>query len=226
MKCTIISVVLFSVLALFLSCMQHKRVAQSSRIQYLALGDSYTIGQGVPTSSNWPNQLSERLQKTGHGTVQTEIIARTGWTTGQLLKALPQKKRDSYDLVSLSIGVNNQYRGQPFRAFEIEFEELLQQAISLAGSKERVFVVSIPDYGVTPFGKRNSERIAMEIDKYNAHQQKRCREEGVLFVDVTEISRELGSGKEALAKDKLHPSGEQYKLWVEEMFLEVVGLVE
>jgi len=226
MKCTLIQVVLFSVLALFLSCVQHKKGVQSSHIHYLALGDSYTIGQCVPTSSNWPNQLSERLQKTEHGTVQTEIIARTGWTTGQLLNALPQKKRDSYDLVSLSIGVNNQYRGQPFRVFEEEFEQLLQQSISLAGGKGHVFVVSIPDYGVTPFGKRNSERIAMEIDKYNAHQQKRCREEGVLFVDVTEISRELGSGKDALAKDKLHPSGEQYKLWVEEMFLEVVGLVE
>ncbi len=194
-------------------------------ITYLALGDSYTIGQGVDSPDRWPNQLAYKLTNNGNPIKNTKIIARTGWTTTNLLSSINENSLEQYDLVSLLIGVNNQYQRKPFSVFQSEFEELLDKAIELSGSEEKVFVVSIPDYGVTPFGSSNSANIALEIDQYNSHIETRCLEREIPFIDITEISRSMGSSNGALASDNLHPSGEQYRRWTEVIYPEVVDLL-
>ena len=175
-------------------------------INYLALGDSYTIGQGVLESERWPNQLGEELRGLGYDMGLIDIIARTGWTTNNLLRAIDNAELNEYNLVSLLIGVNNQYQRTPFSSFEAELETLLNFSIETAGTNRRVFVVSIPDYGVTPFGSYNREMIGREIDMYNEYISDRCQEKGIRFINITEISRELGSSDGALASDNLHPS--------------------
>ena len=129
------------------------------------------------------------------------------------MSAIESAEIDSYNLVSLLIGVNNQYQRKDFSVYELEFDSLLNIAISLAGDVNRVFVVSIPDYGVTPFGNANKEQISTELDKYNAFAKSVCLEKGVAFINITDISRELGSKPGALATDNLHPSGYQYTKW-------------
>ena len=186
-------------------------------IAYLALGDSYTIGQGVEEDQRWPVQLSERLEESGYIIRETKIIAFTGWTTRNLLSALENNDTDNFNLVSLLIGVNNQFQGRPFNVFQEEFNQLLEQSIQYAGGAERVFVVSIPDYGVTPFGASNAETIAQQLDEYNAYMEEQAESKDIPFIDITEISRQLGDGPGALAEDNLHPSGEQYAQWVEEI---------
>ena len=194
---------------------------------YLALGDSYTIGQGVAGDQRWPNQLSERLQEdTTIIITDVNIIAQTGWTTNNLLSAIEAVAPVNHDFVSLLIGVNNQFQGLPFDVFQVEFDSLLNIAATLADGKENVFVVSIPDYGVTPFGISNSQQIAEELDNYNAYIEERCVAEGVVFVNITEISRTLGAGENALAPDNLHPSGFQYGQWVELILPEVITLLK
>ena len=187
-------------------------------IDYLALGDSYTIGQSVDPTERWPNQLVEALKEDGYNVGELKIIARTGWTTTNLLEAIAAEELAEFQLVSLLIGVNNQYQGKPFELFEEEFELLLNKAIELAGGKENVFVVSIPDYGVTPFGAANSFTIAQELDAYNAHMAGRCVSLDIPFIDITRISRAMGASEGALAPDDLHPSGEQYGRWVDSIF--------
>ena len=189
-------------------------VIRTDSIDYLALGDSYTIGQSVATSQRWPNQLVSSLESAGFRVNELRIIAQTGWTTTDLLRAIEAADLNQYNLVSLLIGVNNQYQGKPFTLFETEFELLLNKAISLAGGPENVFIVSIPDYGVTPFGSANSSNIAMEIDEYNAHMEEVCQALEIPFINVTSISRLMGAQEGALAQDNLHPSGEQYSRWV------------
>ena len=186
-------------------------------LHYLALGDSYTIGQSVADSLRWPVQLSENLRAKDYSEVYTEIIAQTGWTTGDLLNAIPDAEREQYNLVSLLIGVNNQYQNKPFEMFNTEFDSLLNKSIEFAAGKEKVFVVSIPDYGVTPFGSNNSEEIAQELDTYNEYMNQKCIDLGIPFINITEISRELGASVGSLAPDNLHPSGSQYTKWVEEI---------
>lgn len=188
-------------------------------IDFLALGDSYTVGQSVAdTEDRWPNQLVRSLENDGLPVREFRIVAMTGWTTTNLLNAMEVADLKQYNLVSLLIGVNNQFQGKPFDLFEREFAILLDQSIELAGGKENVFVVSIPDYGVTPFGLSNSYSIAMEINKYNAHIEEQCMELGIPFIDVTSISRRLGYSPGALASDNLHPSGEQYSQWVDVIY--------
>jgi len=186
-------------------------------LRYLALGDSYTIGQGVGESSRWPNQLSTQLILNGIDVEETRIIAQTGWKTDQLLDAIEQEDPTGFNLVSLLIGVNNQFNNQSLQAFRPQFIQCLNKAIELAGSEGDVFVVSIPDYGVTPFGSSNAEEIAQELDEYNAYMQGKCEELNIPFVNITEISRTLGDTTGALASDNLHPSGFQYSLWVDEI---------
>lgn len=197
-------------------------------IQYLALGDSYTIGQGVTESERWPVQLSQRIEEETGFLVKWEIIAQTGWTTSNLLSAIDSYQLDSaqYNLVSLLIGVNNQFQGKPFSLYETEFDSLLHFAIEIAGEKGKVFVVSIPDYGVTPFGSSNSEKIAREIDEYNEYAKSVCNDAGIPFIDITSISRELGSSTGALASDNLHPSGYQYSIWTDRILQKVLELIE
>ena len=195
-------------------------------ISYLALGDSYTIGEGVNEQDRWPNQLIAELEKNGYIIDRARIVARTGWTTENLIDALENTQLDSFHLVSLLIGVNNQYQGQPFKKFEDEFAILLNKSISLAQSIDFVFVVSIPDYGVTPFGRTNRTQIGWELDQYNSYMKQVCSNLDIPFIDITEISRELGSSMGSLASDQLHPSGLQYGEWVKAILPHVLDLIQ
>ena len=207
------------------SCREKETPEPPIIVKYLALGDSYTIGQGVDTLDRWPNQLSAQLISNGIEVQKTDIIAQTGWRTSNLLNAIGNTPLDDYNLISLLIGVNNQFWGEPFDIFQSEFDSLLNITIDLVG-KERLFIVSIPDYGVTPFGSNNSENIAEDIDLYNNYIEERCSLEGLAFINITEISRQLGDSEGALASDNLHPSGSQYAKWVEELFPIVLNLIE
>jgi len=197
-------------------------------VRYLALGDSYTIGESVPEGERWPNQLATLLKQNGHD-VQVTIIARTGWTTGELWqgiqKAAPQPP---YELVSLLIGVNNQYRGYDIDEYREGFRFLLDKSIEFAGGdKARVFVVSIPDWGVTPFaGGRNAAQIASEIDAFNAVNREETEAAGVHYVDVTPISRQAATDPALIAHDGLHPSGKMYGLWVEQLLPQVLAILK
>ena len=206
------------------SCAEKYIPQPNITVQYLALGDSYTIGQGVEENERWPNQLSAQLESNGIDVQKTQIIAQTGWKTSDLLNGIADSTFNDYDLISLLIGVNNQFWSQPFDVFQTEFDSLVNIAIEAVG-KERIFIVSIPDYGVTPFGSSNSENIANDIDMYNGYISERCAEEGFQFINVTEISRQLGDSDGALASDNLHPSGYQYSLWVNEMLPHVLDLI-
>jgi acyl-CoA thioesterase-1 len=185
-------------------------------IRYLALGDSYTIGQGIDAEGNWPNQLVDSLKSNGFEVDTSLIIARTGWTTTNLLDAMSEEDLSNFNLVSLLIGVNNQFQGKPFELYEDEFNELLEKAMDIAG-QEKVFVVSIPDYGVTPFGSNNTSIIREELDAYNVYAREQCEKRSIPFINITEISRSLGSEEGALATDNLHPSQEQYTQWLNEI---------
>lgn len=199
-------------------------VPEKAATTFLALGDSYTIGESVPYEQNYPSQLYEKLVADDIAIEEPTIIARTGWTTNELATAIKQVNPDSnYCLVSLSIGVNNQFRGYNQTAYEENFEELLQQAIAFAGGdNERVFVLSIPDYGFTPFGqRRNPEKISQELDEYNAINKMISEKYEVKYFDITSISREGLERTELVANDGLHPSAQQYKEWMELIYLDI-----
>jgi lysophospholipase L1-like esterase len=187
--------------------------------KFLALGDSYTIGEGVPRGANWPAQLAVRLQGEGIDLREPHIIATTGWTTGELSSAMDAAVlAPPYALVTLSIGVNDQYRGLPLDGYRVQFRMLLQRAVALSGGvPSRVVVVSIPEWGVTPFARaerRDAERIAHGIDAFNDAARAEADRAGAHWVDVTAISREPGARAQLVA-DGLHPSREQYARWVE-----------
>jgi len=194
---------------------------QTEPVHFLALGDSYTIGESVAVSKRWPVQLRDSLLGQGISMENPRIIAQTGWTTNDLIRAIESSSdlRGTYDLVSLLIGVNNQYRGYDFSQYETEFPILLQKALDLAGgSSDRVIVVSIPDYGTTPFGASgNPEKIARELDAYNAIAKEQAEAKGVKFFNITPISREATDKPELVAGDGLHPSAIMYARWVELM---------
>ena len=184
---------------------------------YLALGDSYTIGERVAASERWPAVLVGRLRAVGVALDEPRIVAVTGWTTDELAQGMEAAAlAPPYDLVSLQIGVNNQYRGRSSEDYRQQFASLLARAIALAGGRPgRVVVVSIPDWGVTRFAReqaRDPARIAAELDAYNAIALAQSLRDGARFVDVTGISRQH---PDALADDGLHPSGAQYAWWAE-----------
>lgn len=183
-------------------------------MRYLALGDSYTIGEGVKPAERWPVQLAAMLRERGLDVEEPEIIAQTGWTTDELAAAMDRAQpQGPYDLVSLLIGVNNQYRGRPVDEYREQFRELLQRAIDLAGGNaRRVFVVSIPDWGTTPFAEgRDRARIATEIDAFNAVNREEANAAGAGYVEVTEYTRRAGSHEANLVADRLHYSGKAYR---------------
>ncbi|MDZ7659330.1 SGNH/GDSL hydrolase family protein [Fodinibius sp.] len=189
-------------------------------ISFLALGDSYTIGESVDEEERWPVQLADSLRQHGYSVSPPDIIAETGWTTADLQQAIDEENPQSnYDLVSLLIGVNNQYQGLNFEQFEQEFEELLSQAITFAGDDTAdVFVVSIPNYGATPFGQiRNPEQIRQELKQYNETAESIAQEYEITFIDITPISEKALDNPELTASDDLHPSGKMYQLWVSKM---------
>ncbi len=193
-------------------------------MSYLALGDSYTIGEGVEDAGRWPAQLAARLRDAGITIGEPRIIATTGWTTDELAAAMDAAEPlGDWDFVSLLIGVNNQYRGRSVDEYVGEFHRLLRRAITLAGGRaQRVLVLSIPDWGVTPFAHasgRDRRAIADDLDAYNAAARELCIAEGVAFVDITGISRleaaRTGEAADMLAEDGLHPSAAQYTRWAE-----------
>lgn len=186
-------------------------------LRYLALGDSYTIGEDVPAQARWPVQLAENLRRQGIAIGDPQIVAVTGWTTDELSAGMEQAALASgYDLVTLLIGVNNQYRGRPAQEYREQFRTLLLRAAALADRRpQRVVVVSIPDWGVTPFGYasgRDLQQIARELDLFNAIAREESNEIGAAFVNITGISREHAG---LVASDGLHPSGAQYALWTD-----------
>jgi lysophospholipase L1-like esterase len=187
---------------------------------YLAMGDSYTIGQSVETNKRFPVQLAEKLTRNGFLVGSPEIVAQTGWTTGELAAAIESRElNENYDLVTLLIGVNNQFRGRDTVEYRTQFAELLQTAIRFAGDETNVIVISIPDYGVTPFSlNRNPEKIAKEIDLFNQINYEETKKSNALYMDITGISRQAVNNPELIASDGLHPSGEMYRLWVEAIF--------
>ena len=193
---------------------------------YLALGDSYTIGESVPADQRWPVQLAERLRTRGYKMAAPKIIAKTGWTTGNLLDAMETEldvQRD-FDLVSILIGVNNQYQNKSISEYETDLNELFRKAINHSRTREKgVFAVSIPDYGATPFGEENAERIGREIDEFNAVFRKVAEAYNVSFYNITPVSREAKNNPELIAEDGLHPSGLMYRYWVDLILDEVAG---
>ncbi len=198
-------------------------------IKYLALGDSYTIGESVVEELRWPVQLVDSLKKDGINTTELKIIARTGWTTSELQSGIVSNPPSPpYDLVSLLIGVNNQYRGYNIEIYRKEFRELIEHAIGFAdGDSSKVFVVSIPNYGVTPFGQtRGEEKIRQELLEYDTIAEEISSEYGIPFVNITPISENAKEDPTLIADDQLHPSGKMYSLWVQEMLPVVLSLLE
>jgi lysophospholipase L1-like esterase len=189
---------------------------------YLALGDSYTIGEMVQPQENFPNQVVKMM--TNNSVELERIIAKTGWTTDELEAGIVASNSNkpllsSYDFVSLLIGVNNQYRDRSVDNYKSEFEELLRKAISYAGNRaDHVVVLSIPDWGVTPFANgRDREQIAKEIDAYNAANKQIALQYNVHYIDITPWTREAATDNSLLASDGLHPSGKEYKRWAEKI---------
>ncbi|MBT8220508.1 MAG: SGNH/GDSL hydrolase family protein [Bacteroidia bacterium] len=200
-----------------------------SPYQYLALGDSYTIGEAVEDSERFPLQLSSRLSKDGIN-CETQILATTGWTTDELINAIhnAENLKSRYDLVTLLIGVNNQYRGYPIIQYRTEFRILLDKAIQFADNRvNNVVVLSIPDYSVTSFGQKRPEydKIGSEIDTYNQIAEEICVEKDVKFIDITSISRRALKDTNLVADDGLHPSGKMYSLWVNAIYSDAKSII-
>lgn len=219
-------VLLFLLLLILAACNtpRNTTISENMDYSYLALGDSYTIGEGVAINEAWPVQLTEQLRQRGHKVAPPKIIARTGWTTRNLITNIESEidVQRQFDLVSILIGVNNQYQGKPVSEFEVELEEIFRKAINHSKTREQgVFVLSIPDYGVTPFGARNADTIAVQIDRFNAIVRRVAEQYAVDFYNITPISRDALVTKTLVARDSLHPSGEMYRLWVDEIIDDV-----
>ncbi len=186
-------------------------------VRILALGDSYTVGEGVARDDAWPSRLAALLRARAIAAAPPRIIARTGWTTDELSAGIDAAVPDhKYDLVTLLIGVNDQYRGGTADAYRRPFDALLRRAIGFAdGTPSRAIVISIPDWSVTPFAAgRDRKRIAAEIDAFNRINYDEATRAGVHYVDVTGVSRRAATEPGFVAGDGLHPSGEMYEAWL------------
>lgn len=219
---TIISFVSLTAMILGSACSSPggspKMTASPKTSRYLALGDSYTIGESVQPAERWPVQLAALLRARGVDVGEPEIIARTGWTTDELDVAITAADpKGPYPLVSLLIGVNNQYRGRDAEQYRNQFVALLQRAIAFAGGQAgHVVVLSIPDWGVTPFAaSRDGEKIAREIDQFNGINREETLRAGARYVDITPVSRRAAEDPSLTAGDGLHPSGSMYRAWAE-----------
>lgn len=184
---------------------------------FLALGDSYTIGESVDEKDRWSRQLIDLL-KTNFNFTKHDIVARTGWTTSELTQAIEAKKlTEQYEMVSLLIGVNNQYRGQSLDNYRVEFRNLLNTSIKFAkNDAKKVIVLSIPDWGKTPFARgQDTQKIASEIDAFNNVAKEECKKLNIVFIDITEITRK-NTDTSMFAIDGLHYSGKMHRLWAME----------
>ncbi len=187
---------------------------------YLALGDSYTIGEHVEAKESFPSQIAALLKEKGVAFALPEIVAQTGWTTDELQSAIKKAElKDEYDFVTLLIGVNNQYRGRKVTDYSFEFESLLKQAIQFAGDDaSHVIVLSIPDWGVTPFAEgRDRKQITKEIDDYNLANEQISKKYKVHYINITPSTREAAHDHSLLTGDGLHPSGKEYAKWAKEV---------
>lgn len=203
----------------------------SKPIRFLALGDSYTIGESVSPAERWPLQLADLVASAQGKDVEVEIIARTGWTTQDLWRGIQEKNpQGPYDLVSLLIGVNNEYRGGSIEDYREDFRFLLGKAIEYAGNDvRRVIVLSIPDWGMTPFAQhdaRPTSQISAEIDAFNAINKDEAQKAGARYVDVTPSSREAPDNPALIASDGLHPSGKMYAIWAGLALPEALAIFE
>jgi lysophospholipase L1-like esterase len=192
----------------------------TEKLRFIALGDSYTIGESVAEDQRWPVQLVNKFRAQGIDCADPTIIATTGWRTDDLKRAIyAAKPAKNFNMVSLLIGVNNQYQGKSAQSYAPEFEDLLIMAIGYAGGdKSKVFVVSIPDYGFTPFGKSKQADITKALDEFNALNKSITEKHGVKYFNITEISRKGFEDPELVASDGLHPSGKMYALWTDLIF--------
>jgi lysophospholipase L1-like esterase len=194
----------------------------------LCLGDSYTIGESVLPGENFPNQTIGLLRKDGYAFEDPEILAKTGWTTDELQAAIDNNFfKNAYDFVTLLIGVNNQYRGRTVEGYKSEFESLLKQAIQFANGKAgHVIVVSIPDWGITPFARdRDRKQIAIGIDNYNAANKAIAEKYKVSYIDITPTTRQAATDRSLIASDGLHPSAKEYAKWSERLSLLIKSMI-
>lgn len=199
---------------------------QKTMYTYLALGDSYTIGEQVSMADNFPHQTVEQLKKQNFDVAAPVIIAKTGWTTDELAMAIQEHNiTDTFSFVSLLIGVNNQYRGRDIDNYKQEFTQLLDQAIMFAGGEEeKVFVLSIPDWGVTPFAEgKDRNEIAQKINEYNEANKEITGSRKCHYIEITESTRKNGDNALYLVGDKLHPSGKEYEVWAVKLANEVAS---
>ena len=223
MKSIVLKILLIS--SLYFGCKEKENTEkmEEKTYTYLALGDSYTIGEGVESSGRYPNQAVEILKSNNLIFENPTIIAKTGWTTDELDKGIEAAGigGNNYDLVTLLIGVNNQYRGRSVSDYEIEFRKMLTKAINFAeGNPKHVVVISIPDWGITPFASErgtDQQKVAKEIDAYNAAKKSISDELGAHYIDITEEYRKIGASPEMVVEDKLHPSDLVYKSWAEKL---------
>ncbi|WP_405401018.1 SGNH/GDSL hydrolase family protein [Maribacter sp. Asnod2-G09] len=220
---------IFSLLSFIPSCSQTEEIRSEQIVDesnnqeiitYLALGDSYTIGESVDFEDSFPAQLSTRIEENKNLLVNTTVIAQTGWRTDQLISAVGGRESADYNLVTLLIGVNNQFQSRPFSQYETEFTTLLNKAINLAGNDaNKVIILSIPDYYYTPYGQSNgNELISLQLDEYNNFAKSIAKEKGVTFLDITDITRKGLDEPELVADDGLHPSGLAYEKFVERLY--------
>lgn len=226
---TIISIVLIAIAGFLLGSLNVRCSSPFSQtmttakdtLSYLALGDSYTIAERLPVKDSWAMQLAALVREKGIYLQDPLVIARTGWRTDQLMNAIRQAQNSlqisssGYDIVSLLIGVNNQYQGGSEELFRVQFASLLTMAVTMArGKASRVVVLSIPDYSVTPFARNlNRTAIAEAIDRFNAIKREECTKANIAFVDITPLSREALTNGLFTTSDGLHPSREQYAAW-------------
>jgi lysophospholipase L1-like esterase len=222
----------FPVMLIF-SCVKDKYTVQmtdhTKAYSYLALGDSYTIGESILTPENFPTQTVQLLNHRGYDFTSPEIVARTGWTTDELQNNINNRTfTPPYDIVTLLIGVNNQYRGRPVDTYKPEFENLLRQAIQFAGERtDHVIVLSIPDWGTTPFASgRDREKIAREIDEYNTTNKIISEKYKVNYIDITPCTREAANDPSFVAADGLHPSAKEYKRWSEKLADKIIAIIQ
>lgn len=215
---TVVAVIAMLFLLIFIVAMKHP--LQTKEYSYLALGDSYTIGEKVAPEESFPHQATTLLRKSGFDFKAPRIVAKTGWTTDELLEGITKTRlAGQYDFVSLLVGVNNQYRKRSVTEYIPQFELLLERALKFAANKKsRVIVISIPDWGVTPFADgRDRKKIAREIDEYNRANKAIADKYNVHYINITLGYREAASDTALFTEDGLHPSGKEYKKWAEEL---------
>lgn len=192
---------------------------------YLALGDSYTICEGLAFEQTWPYHLSQYLSSEGIETSAPKIIAKTGWRTDELIETIKSDLEDEqFDIVSLLIGVNNEYQGKPLSKYKTELTELLEIAIAKCSTGHKgVFMLSIPDYGVTPFAAKKEKTNAIEsLQEYNSFAEQLCKKYGISFYNITDISQNLSENPSFLHSDELHPNEEQYLAWLDSFKLKLL----